>query len=103
MDSSYLNLNHDPAALTILNGVITWTCLTHDCLQVSTVVGGFWFLPPQMGYHMNMTVQQLKVDKERRGEAGVQAEMHTQKRSALTLEVFPMALTERSDEDMLSL
>lgn len=28
MDSSYLNDNHDPVALTILNGVITWTCLT---------------------------------------------------------------------------
>lgn len=51
---------------------------------------------------MNMTVQQLKVDKELSGEAGVQAQMHTQKRSELTLEVFPMALTERSDEDMLS-
>lgn len=38
------------------------------------------FPPPalQMGHHMNMAVEQLKADKQLSGEAGGQAQTHTQ-------------------------
>lgn len=50
--------------------------LLRDCLQASPVFGDSLILPPQMGYQ-NMTIPQLKVDKELSSEARGQAQTHT--------------------------